>query len=69
MIVRADGYRTLTTHVFDGASEYLDSDAVFAVKPTLVREFVPRSGDDPRKPEGVDGEWFSVQNDIVLAPA
>ncbi|MGO9822879.1 MAG: dioxygenase [Solirubrobacteraceae bacterium] len=69
MIIRADGYRTLTTHVFDGASEYLDSDAVFAVKPTLVRGFVPRSGDDPDKPAGVDGEWVSVQNDIVLAPA
>ncbi len=36
MIVRADGYRTVTTHVFDGASDYLDSDAVFAVKPSLV---------------------------------
>jgi len=30
MIVRADGFRTVTTHVFDAASEYLDSDAVFA---------------------------------------
>jgi hydroxyquinol 1,2-dioxygenase len=69
MIVRADGYRTLTTHVFDAASEYLDSDAVFAVKPRLVREFVPRAGDDPDKPAGVDGEWVSVQNEIVLAPA
>ena len=42
MIVRADGYRTLTTHVFDRASEYLESDAVFAVKPSLVRDFVRR---------------------------
>lgn len=68
MIVRADGYRTLTTHVFDAASEYLDSDAVFAVKPTLVREFVARSGDDPETPAGITGGWVSVHNDIVLAP-
>jgi hydroxyquinol 1,2-dioxygenase len=68
MIVRADGYRTLTTHVFDGASEYLDSDAVFAVKPSLVREFVHRDAGDPETPAGVDGEWFSVRNDLVLAP-
>ncbi len=68
MIVRADGYRTLTTHVFDRASEYLESDAVFAVKPSLVRDFVRRAGDDPERPAGIDGEWFSVRNDLVLAP-
>jgi hydroxyquinol 1,2-dioxygenase len=69
MIVRADGYRDLTTHVFDAASEYLDSDAVFAVKPSLRREFVPRSADDPQTPAGVDGDWVSVENDLVLAPS
>src|SRR3954470_20544100 len=38
MIVRAEGFRRVTTHVFDAASEYLDSDAVFAVKPSLLRD-------------------------------
>src|SRR4029450_3296615 len=42
MIVRAPGPRALATHIFDRASEYLGSDAVFAVKPSLLREFVPR---------------------------
>lgn len=69
MIVRAEGYRTLTTHVFDRSSEHLDSDAVFAVKPSLVREFVGHDADDPATPPGINSEWFSVQNDIVLAPA
>jgi hydroxyquinol 1,2-dioxygenase len=69
MIVRAPGYRTLTTHIFDRDSEYLDSDAVFAVKPSLLREFVLRPADDPGRPDGVEGEWFSVENTIVLAPA
>ncbi len=68
MIVRAGGYRTLTTHIFDGASDYLGSDAVFAVKPSLVREFVTHTADDPDTPEGVTGEWVSVRNDLVLAP-
>jgi hydroxyquinol 1,2-dioxygenase len=68
MIVRAPGYRTLTTHIFDAASSYLDSDAVFAVKPSLVREFKPRSADDPDRPRSVEGEWYSVENDLVLAP-
>lgn len=67
IIVRADGFRTLTTHVFDEASEYLDSDAVFAVKPSLLRRFERRAPDDPERPDGVEGEWFSVRNDLVLA--
>lgn len=68
MIVRADGYRTVTTHVFDATSEYLDSDTVFAVKPSLLRTFEERSPDDPQRPPGVEGPWVSLENDIVLAP-
>jgi hydroxyquinol 1,2-dioxygenase len=69
MIVRAPGYRSVATHIFDAASEYLDSDAVFAVKPSLLREFVHRSADDQERPAGVSGDWYSVRNDIVLAVA
>jgi hydroxyquinol 1,2-dioxygenase len=68
MIVRAPGYETVTTHVFDATSQYLNSDAVFAVKPSLLRTFVERSPDDPDRPAGVDGPWVSLENDIVLAP-
>jgi hydroxyquinol 1,2-dioxygenase len=68
IIVRAPGYKTVTTHVFDATSDYLDSDTVFAVKPSLLRTFVERSPDDPERPTGVDGEWVSLENDIVLAP-
>jgi protocatechuate 3,4-dioxygenase beta subunit len=66
MIVRADGFRTVTTHVFDAASEYLDSDAVFAVKPSLLREIAPRAADDAERPDGVEGEWASLRCDFVL---
>jgi hydroxyquinol 1,2-dioxygenase len=69
MIVRASGYRSVATHVFDAGSEHLDSDAVFAVKPSLVREFVRRRADDPERPPGVEGEWYSVENDVVLVPS
>jgi hydroxyquinol 1,2-dioxygenase len=68
MIVRAPGYKPVTTHIFDRESDYLDSDAVFAVKPSLLRDFVERSSHDPDKPPGVEGDWVSVENDIVLAP-
>ena len=67
IIVRAPGYKTVTTHVFDATSDYLDSDTVFAVKPSLLRTFVERSPGDPERPAGVEGEWVSLENDIVLA--
>jgi catechol 1,2-dioxygenase len=38
--VSADGFETLTTHVFDRDSDYLDSDAVFGVKESLIEDFV-----------------------------
>jgi hypothetical protein len=69
MIARADGHRTVTTHIFDETSEYLDSDAVFAVKSSLTRRFVERSPDDPERPAGVDSAWCSLQCDLVLAPS
>jgi len=69
MIVTAPGYERLQTHIFDSESPYLDSDAVFAVKRSLVRKFVPRSADDANRPAGVKNEaWCSVENDLVLAP-
>ncbi len=39
-LVSAPGYRTVTTHAFVAGSPYLDSDAVFGVKESLVREVV-----------------------------
>jgi hydroxyquinol 1,2-dioxygenase len=68
IIVRAPGYRTLTTHIFDSSSDYLDSDAVFAVKRSLLRTFMRHSDRDPQTPVGVVGDWYSVENDLVLVP-
>jgi len=56
--VSAPGYRTVVTHVFDERSEYLDSDAVFGVKDSLIVSFVP----------GDDG-LLHCATDFVLDPA
>jgi len=56
--VSADGYVALTTHVFDRESEYLDSDTVFGVKGSLIRDFVA----------GPDGELI-CEVDFVLRTA
>ncbi|MBX6357706.1 MAG: 6-chlorohydroxyquinol-1,2-dioxygenase [Micromonosporaceae bacterium] len=45
--VRAPGIRTLTTHLFVAGSPYLDSDAVFGVKESLVHDFA--TVDDPAR--------------------
>src|SRR5580698_1154445 len=37
--VTAEGYQPLTTHLFDDVDEYLDSDAVFGVKDSLICKF------------------------------
>ena len=67
--VSAQGYEPLATHLFDAESPYLDSDAVFAVKPSLIRTFEPRQGDDLDAPDAVDGTWYALDDlNIVLVP-
>ena len=36
VVVEAPGYKTVITHVFDAGSDYLDSDAVFGVRDSLI---------------------------------
>jgi catechol 1,2-dioxygenase len=61
-IVSATGYRSVTTHIFDAKNPYLDSDAVFGVKDSLVKEFRPTGPDDP------SGVEYVAEMDFVLAP-
>lgn len=69
LIVTADGYAPVTTHVFDADSPYLDSDAVFGVKESLVRAFAPV--DDPARAAalGLPSPFRSVEFDISLLTA
>jgi protocatechuate 3,4-dioxygenase beta subunit len=62
-IVRAAGYQPVTTHIFDAADEYNESDAVFGVRDSLVREFRPAGPGDPA------GARFVVDVDFSLALA
>ncbi|MEE3850937.1 dioxygenase [Gordonia sp. LSe1-13] len=64
-IVGAPGFRELTTHIFVEHSRYLGSDAVFAVKSSLVRDFTPRpAGTD--NPCGLVEPFVEAQIDITL---
>ena len=64
--VSAPGYRTLTTHLFVAGTPYIDSDAVFGVKPSLVREF-PTVDDPARAAQvGLPNPFRTVNFDVVL---
>ncbi|MDP2450561.1 MAG: intradiol ring-cleavage dioxygenase [Polaromonas sp.] len=57
-MIKAPGYETLVTHVFRNGDPYLDSDAVFGVRQSLVADWV-------RQPDGV----YRLDFDFVLNPA
>ena len=68
-IVAADGHLPVTTHAFVAGSPYLDSDAVFAVKQRLIRDFA--KVDDPQEAAayGVEAPFRHAHFDVVLQPA
>jgi hydroxyquinol 1,2-dioxygenase len=68
-IVSAPGFVPVTTHVFVKGDPYLDSDAVFGVKESLVVDFVrhePGSAPDGTK---MDRPYYTVQYDFGLQAA
>lgn len=54
-MIKAPGYETLITHVFRNGDPYLDSDAVFGVRQSLVADWV-------KQPDGS----YLVEYDFVL---
>ncbi len=68
--ITAPGYSPLTTHLFDNADEYLDSDAVFGVKDSLICEFpLHTTRDEDSARLGIDPPFCTAHYDFVLAPA
>ncbi|WP_233859422.1 intradiol ring-cleavage dioxygenase [Paraburkholderia sp. HD33-4] len=57
-MIKAKNYQTLVTHVFRNGDQYLDSDAVFGVRQTLVADWVKQA----------DGR-YTLNYDFVLNPA
>jgi len=45
-IVEASGFTSVTTHIFDKESAYLDSDTVFGVKGSLIKTFIKQTDGD-----------------------
>jgi hydroxyquinol 1,2-dioxygenase len=69
-VVMADGYEPVTTHIFDRVDPYLASDAVFAVKDSLICDFVRHEGpNDEAKRHGIEGPFCAARFDFHLKPA
>ncbi|EGX57108.1 catechol 1,2-dioxygenase [Streptomyces zinciresistens K42] len=68
-IASAAGHVPVTTHLFVAGGDYLDSDAVYAVKPGLVTEFAPVDDPEAARGWGVPNPYRHARFDLVLAPA
>ncbi|TVZ96416.1 dioxygenase [Streptomyces sp. BK340] len=68
-VAKADGHAPVTTHIFVAGGAHLDSDAVFAVKDSLVKDFIPT--DDPclAREFGVPNPFRHARFDLVLERA
>jgi catechol 1,2-dioxygenase len=69
-VVMADGYEAVTTHIFDRTDEYLESDAVFAVKDSLICDFARHEQPTTEAARlGIAGPVLTAEFDFVLKPA
>ncbi len=68
MIVSAPGHLPVTTHLFVADSQYLDSDAVFGMKESLVAEFKRQPPGVGPNGERMDTPFYTVTYDFRLRP-
>jgi hydroxyquinol 1,2-dioxygenase len=69
MIVSAPGFEAVTTHIFPADSPYLDSDAVFGVKESLIAGFKRHDPGQAPTGESVDVPFYTVKFDMRLRKA
>jgi hydroxyquinol 1,2-dioxygenase len=68
MIVSAPGHAAVTTHLFVADSDYLDSDAVFGMKESLVAKFHRHEPGTAATGEHVATPFYTVEYDFRLRP-
>ena len=67
VIVEAPGYRSLITEVFDAADPWLDKDAVFGVRASLVCDFKSESDPATTARLGLPTQYLAIELPIRLA--
>jgi protocatechuate 3,4-dioxygenase beta subunit len=66
-IVGAKGYAPITTHYFVPGDPYLESDAVFGVKESLIVDFTRNDDEKAMKQHGFDKPFWEAECNFVLA--
>jgi catechol 1,2-dioxygenase len=68
-IVGAKGFQPITTHYFVSGDPYLETDAVFGVKESLIVGFTRNDDAKAMKDHGFDGPFWEATCDFVLSKA
>ena len=66
-IVEAPGYDRIVTHIFTPDCRYLEEDAVFGVKRSLIADFARIDNPDRAEAAGLPSPFWSVEWDMVMA--
>lgn len=66
--VSADGYKPLTTELYVNGDPYLDSDAVFGVRSSLIVDFVKNESPIEAERYDVTAPFYTLHYDFVLEP-
>jgi len=67
--VSADGFVPVITSIFVDGDTYLDGDAVFGVKSSLIEPFVRHDSAEEAAAHGVNAPFYTLARDFVLVPA
>ena len=65
-MIEAPGFRKLVTHVFKAGDPYLDSDAVFGVKDSLIRDYVQHPAGQAPDGRQMDRPYSHLHYDFGL---
>ncbi len=68
-IVRAKDHKSIITELFAEGDEYLDSDAVFGVRSSLVAPFVRHDSPEEADKHQLTAPFYTVNYDFILEPA
>jgi hydroxyquinol 1,2-dioxygenase len=66
VLISAEGFAPVTTHLFVKGDRYLDSDAVFGTKDSLVVDFVRHDSREEAARYDVTAPFYRVEYDFVL---
>ena len=66
LLISANGFAPVTTHLFVKGDQYLDSDAVFGTKDSLVVDFIRRDSEEEAARYHVSVPFYRVEYDFIL---